>query len=171
MNTHSFVSSLEAHANKPLVFDYSGGRIGAGYHVTEVMASRVRGLDCGSNPEAWSETIVQLWDVAGAPDGTHMTAGKFVGIVSKVASQLGLEDDARLVFECGTSTGPAAHYTLDHIRLEGDQVVAQLEPKRVSCKPQDRATLSAGLTMLEVSSGEGCCTPASASSSGTTCCG
>lgn len=45
----------------PLVFLYEGQPVKAGYHVTEVKAGAFSALDCGANPEAWSEMFIQLW--------------------------------------------------------------------------------------------------------------
>ncbi len=55
---------LDAHAptpDAPLVFHYDGRPVKAGYHVTKVKAGQFSALDCGANPEAWSEIFVQLW--------------------------------------------------------------------------------------------------------------
>ncbi len=54
---------LAAHKDKPLVFFYDGRPVQPGYHVTEVKAGQFAALDCGANPESWTEIFVQLWDV------------------------------------------------------------------------------------------------------------
>ncbi|TCN21269.1 hypothetical protein EV184_12645 [Sinorhizobium americanum] len=76
---------LKKSAAKPLVFEYDGKAVRPGYHATEVKAGHFSALDCGANPEAWSEIFIQLWDVDGG-ERTHMTAGKFSAIVRKVWS-------------------------------------------------------------------------------------
>ena len=169
MNTQEFVSRLQAHANTPLVFEYDHKRIQPGYHVTEVIGARKQGLDCGANPETWAETIVQLWDVAGTASDTHMTTSKFVSIYQKVAAQLPLEQDAKLVFECGTDSSPAAHFVLQDMHFEHDEVIVRLEPKRVSCKPRDRMLAASEPMALEVVTANACCTPTASAS--TKCCG
>ena len=57
------LASIDGHGEKPLVFFYEGRPVKAGYHVTEVKAGHFSALDCGANPEAWSEIFIQLWDV------------------------------------------------------------------------------------------------------------
>ena len=57
------LASIDGHGEKPLVFFYEGRPVKAGYHVTEVKAGQFSALDCGANPEAWSEIFIQLWDV------------------------------------------------------------------------------------------------------------
>ncbi len=66
------------------MFFTEGRPVRPGYHVTEVKTGRFTAIDCGANPEAWTETFIQLWDVDDG-DRTHMTAGKFVAIINKVA--------------------------------------------------------------------------------------
>jgi hypothetical protein len=138
MNTNTFLSSLETHAEKPLIFEYAGNRIQPGYHVTEVKRSHIESLDCGANPEGWFETIVQLWDVPGKPDAQPMTAGKFHTIIKKVHARLPLDPDAPLIFECGTPNAPMMLFTAPEPQLENDTVLIRLQPKRASCKPSDR---------------------------------
>ncbi|MEY9586300.1 hypothetical protein ABIA25_006477 [Sinorhizobium fredii] len=91
--------------NLPLVFSYDGRTIKPGCHVTEVKAGQFSGLDCGANPEDWSEIFVQLWDIAEG-DRTHMTAGKFAAIIRKVSEHVGLEHSAKLTFEVSDGARP-----------------------------------------------------------------
>ena len=77
----------------------------AGYHVTEVKAANFSALDCGANPEAWSEIFVQLWDVDEG-ERIHMTAGKFAAIIRKVTEHVLLDDTAQLTFEVSDGVAP-----------------------------------------------------------------
>lgn len=159
----AFLSSLRPHSDKPLVFEYGGRRVQAGYHVTEVLAASYRGLDCGANAEAWAETVVQLWDVPGETGETHMTAGKFLSIYEEVASKVGLEAGANLVLECGDDLSPAVRYTVESVGVEGGSAVVRLEPKRASCKPRDRRYESLGMTppvLAPTAAASNCCGPA-----------
>src|SRR3546814_20571294 len=81
------LGTLRAHAGRPLVFFYDGRPVKSGYHVTEVKAGRFAALDCGANPESWSEIFLQLWDVEEA-GRTHMEADKFGAIIAKVADHV-----------------------------------------------------------------------------------
>src|SRR6478609_2594104 len=84
ITARDLLAVLERHGAKPLVFFYDGNPVRGGYHVTEVKTGRFTALDCGANQEAWTETFIQLWDVEEG-NRTHMTAGKFVAIINKVA--------------------------------------------------------------------------------------
>lgn len=141
-----FISSLRPHADKPLVFEYGGRRIQAGYHVTEIKAASFQSVDCGANPEQWNETVVQLWDVPGREGETFMTARKFLAIWDKVAARVPLDRGATLVFECGDDASPALRYTAEGLRADGDALVVSLAPVRASCKPRDRWYDALGVT-------------------------
>ncbi|WPE22776.1 hypothetical protein ShzoTeo12_39940 (plasmid) [Shinella zoogloeoides] len=54
------LDGLAAVPEAPLVFLYEGQPVKAGYQVTEVKAGAFSALDCGANPEAWSEMFIQL---------------------------------------------------------------------------------------------------------------
>jgi hypothetical protein len=92
------LDGLAAAPEAPLVFLYEGQPVKAGYHVTEVKAGASSALDCGANPEAWSEMFIQLWDIN--EDGrSHMPAGKFSAIIRKVSDHVRLDPAAKLTFE------------------------------------------------------------------------
>ena len=70
------LNTLDGERDAPLVFYYDGRPVKPGYHITEVKAGQFSALDCGANPEAWTEIFIQLWDIEEG-DRTHMPAGKF----------------------------------------------------------------------------------------------
>jgi hypothetical protein len=127
---------LAAHGDKPLVFFYDGRPVQAGYHVTEVKAGRFSALDCGANPESWSEIFVQLWDVN--EDRTHMPAGKFCAIIRKVTEHVGLDLSARLTFEVSDGVRPMQLYRAALPEIVARAVQVELSPRPASCKPRDR---------------------------------
>jgi hypothetical protein len=121
----------------PLVFTYEGKPVKPGYHVTEVKAGHFSALDCGANPEAWSEIFVQLWDIEEG-DRTHMTSGKFSAIVRKVSEHVRLDSSAKLTFEVSDGVRPMQLFCAnDPVAREGALHVA-LMPRAASCKPRDR---------------------------------
>ncbi len=89
------LDGLAVAPEAPLVFLYEGHPVKAGYHITEVKAGAFSALDCGANPEAWSEMFIQLWDID--EDGrSHMPAGKFSAIIRKVSDHVRLDPAAGL---------------------------------------------------------------------------
>lgn len=146
---------LAAHVERPLVFFHDGRAVKHGYHVTEVKAGRFDALDCGANPESWTEIFVQLWNVdEGAR--THMPAGKFSAIVRKVSHHVALDPDARLTFEVSDGIRPMQLYRAATPEIVGGAVHVALKPRPASCKPRDR--------WLEDQKAAGCCGPAKSQS-------
>src|SRR5215207_10252700 len=84
------LEALGSNQGKTLRFAYDGREVKPGYHVTEIKAGRFEALDCGANPEAWSEIFIQLWDID-EDERTHMNAGKFAAIVRKVSEHVTLD--------------------------------------------------------------------------------
>ncbi|MCD2185462.1 DUF6428 family protein [Rhizobium sp. GN54] len=121
----------------PLVFLYDGKPVKPGYHVTEVKAGQFSALDCGANPEAWSEIFVQLWDVDEG-ERTHMTAGKFSAIVRKVSEHVRLDGSAKLTFEVSDGVRPMQLFCANDPIAEDGAFHVTLTPRPASCKPRDR---------------------------------
>lgn len=136
--TGDFLEGLRPFAALPLVVAYAGRESKAGYHVTEIKAGRFASLDCGANPEAWTETFIQVWDVPGASEARMMTVGKFLAILDKVAHEVGIDPASRLTFECGDDTGVVGLYAVAGIAIEPHRVLVSLTPRQASCKPRDR---------------------------------
>ncbi|MHB2207971.1 DUF6428 family protein [Methylobacterium sp. CM6257] len=145
----ALLADCDSHPLVPLVFVYEGRPVRAGYHVTEVKAGQFAALDCGGNPEAWTEIFVQLWDVI---DGgrTHMTAGKFAAIIRKVADHVALDLDARLTFEVSDGVAPMQLHRASTPNLEGEVLQVLLSSRPASCKPRDR-------WLEEQNRASGCC--------------
>ena len=133
----ALLATCDEHPSIPLVFVYDGHAVRPGYHVTEVKAGQFAALDCGGNPESWSEIFIQLWDVIHG-DRTHMTAGKFAAIIRKVSEHVGLDPAARLTFEVSDGVVPMQlHRAYTPERVDGVLQV-RLSPRAASCKPRDR---------------------------------
>lgn len=131
------LDALAGHKDKPLVFRYDGHAVKPGYHVTEVKAGQFAALDCGANPESWSEIFVQLWDVEeGGP--VHMPAGRFAAIIGKVADHVALDRSARLTFEVSDGIRPMELHRANRPLLAEDRIEVELSPRPASCKPRDR---------------------------------
>ncbi len=133
----ALLAALDANADIPLVFRFGGRDVKAGYHVTEVKSGRFDALDCGANPESWTEIFVQLWDID-ENERTHMHSGKFATIVRKVSEHVGLPTSAKLTFEVSDGIAPMALYCAEAPRIEDGRVTVELVPRPASCKPRDR---------------------------------
>ena len=67
-----------------------------------------------------------------------MAAGKFAGIIGKVAEHVELEDAARVTFEVSDGERPMQLYRAGEPAVVGDEVHVTLVPRPASCKPRDR---------------------------------
>lgn len=147
------LDGLAAAPEAPLVFLYESQPVKAGYHVTEVKAGAFSALDCGANPEAWSEMFVQLWDID--DDGrSHMPAGKFSAIIRKVSDHVRLDPAAKLTFEVSDGSRPMALYYASSPRLADGRFEVALAARPSSCKPRDRWLAE------QTTAASSCCAPA-----------
>jgi hypothetical protein len=128
--------------------------------VTEVKAGQFAALDCGTNPESWQETFIQLWDVAAAPGRTFMRVGKFLAIMGKVVSQVPFDPAAKLTFEVSVPGSAMQLFKAEAIAADATTVRVSLTPRPASCKPRDR-------WLEQPAKAAACCTSAQAAP----CCG
>jgi hypothetical protein len=154
------LAAMEPHAGKALVIDYGGRKIRPGYHVTEVKAGSFVTLDCGGNPDAWRETILQVEDLGPEGDQAFMPVGKFKAILDQVGKQVTLDMHARLTFEVGPPAAPMQVFDVDALHVGSEQIVLQLGARSAICKPRHRA--------VQEAEGPSCCGPATRQ--GTACC-
>jgi Family of unknown function (DUF6428) len=170
MNTQEFVASLREHNDTPVIFDYGAARVPAGYHVTEVKAVSYQTMDCGGKSDAWTETIVQLWNPEKDDKREFMSAKKFLSIFERAAGGVPVTSNSDLKLEYGNDTMPAINYHVGSIVLDEGHLVISLEPPKVQCKARNRSTKASA----EASSA--CCTPSqnlgisSSAKTGTGCC-
>lgn len=157
----SVLSALASHEDKALVIDYGDGReVQAGYHVTEVKAGSFVTLDCGSNPDAWQETILQVEDIPATEGRSFMRVGKFRSILAAVDRKVRLDADARLTLEVSRPDEAMRVYDVAAIDIEADKAVIRLGERSAICKPRHRAAQGQA---------NGCCSPSSATG-GNACC-
>lgn len=137
INLGLLLDMLAGAKGLPLIFYYDGRSVKPGYHVTEVKAGQFSALDCGANPEAWTEIFIQLWDIEEG-DRTHMPAGRFSAIIRKVTEHVRLDGSAKLTFEVSDGVQPMQLYCASVPTLRAGAVHVELSPRPASCKPRDR---------------------------------
>jgi Family of unknown function (DUF6428) len=137
-STRAILDALAPHRDKALTFFYDGREIQSGYHVTEVKSGRFDALDCGANPEAWTETFIQLWDVPAEGGRSRMPVWKFLAIMKKVAEEVLFDPESKLTFE--VSDPDSAMRLFAFFGLDADDEIVRVTLKRrpASCKPRDR---------------------------------
>ncbi|MGL6209368.1 MAG: DUF6428 family protein [Paracoccaceae bacterium] len=147
---------LDAGPDHPLIFHYDGRAVKGGYHVTEVKAGQFAALDCGANPESWTEIFVQLWDIDDDAR-SHMAAGKFAKIIRKVSDHVGLDARAKLTFEVSDGVAPMQLHRASFPTLVDGQTHVALSPRPASCKPRDRWLVEQRAARGCAPTASGCC--------------
>lgn len=157
----------------PLIFQTKHGKIGAGFHVTELRHSFSKGIDCGGNIQSWQEARLQLLDGYG---GEHMRVGKFNTIVEKSLAAVPELRQAELLVEFGHENSELSLLSIQHPNIEDDAVTITLGDARAVCKPAQMAAIAdnssgsccdRGTVPNPVSS---CCAPEGAASESRSCC-
>lgn len=138
ITTGELLDTLGSKQGKALRFVYDGREVKPGYHVTEIKSGRFEALDCGANPEAWSETFIQLWDIPSEDGRSFMPVGKFLAIMRKVGQHVPFDSAAKLTFEVSDGVEAMQLFKATAIAEEADAVRVTLSRRPSSCKPRDR---------------------------------
>jgi len=159
MKTQEFLSLLESHKNKALLFEYAPEKfVGANYHITEVKHVKIDSVDCGSGTDAWNETIVQLWESPsekGKRD--YMSTFKALGILKKVGQMKPYDMDAEIKFEYSNEVFHTAQLFLNDYTISNNQLILNLGVQQTDCKAKE----TCGVPEPAMAEAEGCCTPGS----------
>ena len=161
MKTADFLSLLQDHQGKSLLFQYAPNMlVGANYHITEVKHLTVDSVDCGAGVDAWKETIVQLWESPSDLGKTEfMSAHKAMEILAKVGQIKPYVMDAELKIEYSNAHFHTAQLFVNDFEIRGNNLMFKLAVEQTDCKaketcgiPEPAATQEEGCTP-----GGGCC--------------
>jgi len=154
----ALLSRLDGHDDLPLSIAYGGRQAQPGYHVTEVKAGSFTTLDCGGNPDAWQETVLQVEDTASTDERQMMTAGRFRAILAQVDTKLRLNHDARLTIEIGRPGEAMRVFDVADLSIEDGSATLTLGARAAICKPRHRAAQNKTARCCSPSStASGCC--------------
>lgn len=156
----SLLDLLSPHADKALVFEYGARRVQPGYHVTEVKAGSFVTLDCGGNPDAWQETVLQVEDIPARDGQTYLRVGKFGGILAQVDRKIRLNEAARVTIEISRPDEAMQVYDVAGVGIGDTEVVVRLGERAAICKPRHRAEqakIVASACCSPSQQGSGCC--------------
>lgn len=140
MRYSEFADALERNPEAALVFDFPHGRVRPGYHITELLCASIRSVDCGGNPSAWHEAVLQLVEPAGGADESWLPVRKASGILKKTADAAPVPGDAELMLELRPHGADAARrYALEKAVLEDGRLVFRATGAGTQCKPAVRS--------------------------------
>lgn len=151
------LAALAGHDAKPLLIAYHGRMAEAGYHITEVKAGSFVTLDCGSNADAWQETILQVEDAPATKSDRPMTVRKFRGILGEVDRKVRLNADARLTIEIGRPREPMQVFDVATVDVADDAATLRLGARPAICQPRHRAAREVAGSACCGSTASGCC--------------
>lgn len=158
--------ALTGHDTAPLVLTYAGRTIQPGYHVTEIKSAQLSALDCGGNPDSWTETILQVEDVPASQGGSFMTVGKFLSILGRVEQALALAPSSRVTIEISRPAEAMQVFDIAGIDASPDRLTLALALRPAVCKPRHRA-LDTARSSSDRAAATSCCQP---SAGATACC-
>ncbi len=161
MKTQEFISLLQAHQDKSLLFEFTPGQlVGANYHITEVKHLQIDAVDCGANSDSWNETVIQLWESPSEIGKTdYMSAYKAMGILNKVGRMKPYDLDSEVKFEYGNPLFHTAHLFVNDFEIHGSNLLIKLAVTKTDCKAKE--TCGIPETVSAESDSTNCCTPES----------
>jgi len=159
MKTQELFKVLEQNRDKSLLFEYAKNEfVGANYHITEVKHITVDSVDCGSQTDAWKETVVQLWESPNELGKTEfMSVYKALAILKKVGDMKPYDLDSEVKFEYGNKTFHTAQLFVDDYEINGRQLIFKLAVNKTDCKAKEVCGYDEVLE--RVSMDEPCCSP------------
>jgi hypothetical protein len=162
MKTKEFLSLLQEHPNKSLLFEYKNGHyVGANYHITEIKNITVDAVDCGAKTDFWKETIIQLWESPTEKDKRdYMSANKALAILSKVDSIKPMEKEVEVKFEYSNPNFHTAQLFVNAYEITTNQIILKLGVAQTDCKAKDECGVPVEVGAQDTNScapGSGCC--------------
>ena len=157
MKTLELLQLLEKHNDSALLFEYSTGQlVGANYHITEVKHIKIDSVDCGSQTDAWNETVIQLWESPSEIGKTeYMDAGKALSILKKVGTMKPYDLDSEVKFEYSNSLFHTAQLFVNDYTLSDNQLLFKLAIEKTDCKAKETCGVPDKEELVE----EECCSP------------
>lgn len=159
MKTKELFSILEQNQDKSLLFEYAPNKlVGANYHITEVKHLTIDSVDCGSQTDAWKETIIQLWESPLEQGKTeYLSVYKALAILKKVGKMKPYDLDAEVKFEYSNNTFHTAQLFVNDFEMQGTNLIIKLAIEKTDCKAKDICGVSEVLET--VTNSEPCCSP------------
>ena len=159
MKTQNLFKILEDNQDKYLLFEYAPNLfVGANYHITEVKHVSVDSVDCGSQTDAWSETIIQLWESPNELDKKeYMSTYKALGILKKVGKMKPYVLNAEIKFEYSNAKFHTAQLFVNDYEIQGNNLIIKLAVEKTDCKAKSTCDVPEEIEVIV--NNEPCCAP------------
>lgn len=164
MKTQEFFKVLEVNKDKSLLFEYAPNLlVGANYHITEVKHTKVDSVDCGSQTDAWNETIIQLWESPLELGKTeYMSVFKAAAILKKVGEMKPYDLDSEVKFEYSNANFHTAQLFVNDFEIKENNLIIKLAIQKTDCKAKELCGVPEQVVELAekvVEKVESCCSP------------
>lgn len=139
MKTQEFFKVLEENKDKSLLFEYApNSLVGANYHITEVKHIAVDAVDCGSQTDAWKETIIQLWESPLEKGKTeYMSVYKASSILKKVGIMKPYDLESEVKFEYSNANFHTAQLFVNDFEIQEGNLIIKLAIEKTDCKAKE----------------------------------
>lgn len=166
MKTQELFKILEQHKDKSLLFEYAPNLlVGANYHITEVKHMNIDSVDCGSQTDAWKETIIQLWESPNELGKTEfMSTYKALAILKKVGTIKAYTLDSEVKFEYSNATFHTAQLFVNDFEIRENNLIIKLAIEKTDCKAKELCGVPEKVVNIAediVEKVESCCSPSS----------
>ena len=152
MSTQEFFTLLDQHSKKELTFEYATETyVPKSFHITEIKNVHIESVDCGGRPDAYDQTIVQLWVDDLEKVDQAMTAKKAQKIFDIVDRVKPINRDAPIFFEWGHADLRTSVYEVTEVIENEGQLNVRLFVPPTVCKPAFE------LQMASCKPNSGCC--------------
>jgi len=160
MKTQELFNVLEQNKDKSLLFEYAPNkRVDANYHITEVKHVSIDSVDCGSQTDAWKETIIQLWESPSEIGKTeYMSVYKAMAILKKVGTMKSYVLDSEVKFEYSNTTFNTAQLFVNDFEIQGNDLILKLAIEKTDCKAKSICGVSEEKELV-LADDEPCCSP------------
>ncbi|MEE9348633.1 MAG: DUF6428 family protein [Flavobacteriaceae bacterium] len=158
MTLETFITTLNAHKGKSLLFEYSNNQFaGTNYHLTEVKNATFETVDCGGNINNWQETQLQLWESASEKGKTdYMTVDKVLDILNRVDTINPLWKEKEVKVEFGNENFHTSIMNIASFKINDTQLIASLFSEKTGCKAPTECVIENAKETVS-----SCCEPAS----------
>ena len=160
MKTQELFKVLEENQDKSLLFEYAPNLfVGANYHITEVKHVTIDSVDCGSQTDAWKETIIQLWESPSELGKTeYMSVYKALAILKKVGTMKPYILDSEVKIEYSNATFHTAQLFVNDFEIRDNNLIVKLAIEKTDCKAKSICGVIEDKELV-LETEEPCCSP------------
>jgi hypothetical protein len=135
MNWSDFKTQLSNFPEHHLQFEFAENeRVHPSFHITEIKQATITSVDCGGKMNAWTESIVQLWEPTVLENERSMKVTKALSIIDLVEKILPQNPNNLVKIEFGNSKFETRQMHPQEFQITNDEIIIKLTADRTQCK-------------------------------------